>query len=218
MSFLAAYTLYNYEFGEKLKGFVRWGLIFNAALLIAASITLPLIAPYAEQLIQQPKNTELMATLSTVVDWPKWTLLPGIFALSIFLLMLFKKDKKRSWKISTIFISTAIFIFIGLFAFIGRIEQYIQRPAIEFMKEKSKEGYLLSHGFKSYAPYFYGEVTGPPPEGFSNHASWLQTTKVDKPVYLVSRVHKADRLPAQLGFKKIGSKGMFVFFVKEAKK
>lgn len=210
LSFLAAYTLYQIELGKKLKAFLSWGLLINAIILALAALALPWLGTHITELFQEPSNTEVMATLGTPVEWPLWTFLPGIFAIAMILYILIGKKWLSSFRLNQVFISTAIFIFIALFAFIGRIENFTQRAAIEFCKEKGMEGYVINHGYKSYAPFFYGKVDKGPPEGESRE-KWLYELEKEKPVYMISRIHRVDRLSEEAGFEKIGSEGAFIF-------
>jgi len=214
LSFLAAFALYKYELGKKLGSLISIGLLFNALLLAGLSLALPYLAQHLEWLINEPNNIEVMATIGTPVDWPWWTYLPGIFAFGIISIVLFFTKRNTGVRLNLIFIGTAIYIFFALAAFIGRIENISQRPAIEFCKSQADEAILLHNGYKSYAPFFYGNAIDSPPEGISRK-EWLYKHRQEKPVYMISRIHRVDRLPKETKFKKIGGEGAFVFLKKE---
>ncbi len=214
LSFLAAYTLYKYELGKKLGSLLSFGLFINALLLAGLSLALPYIAQHLEWIINEPKNIEVMATIATPVDWPAWTYLPGALGILTIIYTVFFTEANSTKRLNIIFLGTAIYIFIALGAFIGRIENLTQRPAIEFCKTHAKDAIIMHHGYKSYAPYYYGNAVDAPPEGMTR-LNWLYNHSQDKPVYMISRIHRVDRLPENTNFKKIGAEGAFVFLKKE---
>jgi len=97
------------------------------------------------------------------------------------------------------------------------VERYSQRALIEFFKSHAGEDvYLKNIYFHSYATYFYGETTPPKNKNYYDE-DWLLTGDIDKDVYFVTKVHRADQLKKYPEVKKIGEKNGFVFFKRKAK-
>ncbi|MBK7337049.1 MAG: hypothetical protein IPJ00_13170 [Saprospirales bacterium] len=101
---------------------------------------------------------------------------------------------------------------MALFFFIARVEGYSQRAAIEFYEsQQGKEVYIKTVGFKSYAHLFYSRKQ---PGGDPNQYDyeWLLRGPVDREVFLVTKMHKADRLKAEAGLVEVFRKNGFVVF------
>jgi len=77
-----------------------------------------------------------------------------------------------------------------MFVFIGRIEGYTQRAALDFYRSKSQEDcYVHPLGFKSYAHLFYSDKQ-PQVNMKSYDKDWLVSGNIDKPAYFVYKVKK----------------------------
>jgi hypothetical protein len=70
--------------------------------------------------------------------------------------------------------------------------------------------------FRSYATYFYGETKPPENKNFYDD-NWLLSGNIDKDVYFVTKIHRAQRFEEYKDIQKIGEKNGFVFFKREAR-
>ncbi|MBK6904799.1 MAG: hypothetical protein IPH04_18835 [Saprospirales bacterium] len=101
---------------------------------------------------------------------------------------------------------------MALFFFIARVEGYSQRAAIEFYEsQQGKEVYIKTVGFKSYAHLFYSRKQ---PGGDPNQYDyeWLLRGPVDREVFLVTKIHKAERLREEAGLEEVFRRNGFVVF------
>ena len=113
------------------------------------------------------------------------------------------------------FCGTTLFVWLALFFFIGRVEGYSQRAAIDFFEERQNEKcYVITHGYKSYAQLFYSQkpmITEPR----AYDEEWLMKGDVDRPVYVVCKVTSADEVAAIPTLREFYRKNGFVFFERE---
>jgi hypothetical protein len=125
-------------------------------------------------------------------------------------------SRKQVWKgFRLLFGGSALFVFMTLIAFVKRVEGYSQRAAIEFFESKANEDcYILTHGYKSYAHLFYARKR-PPVHPEAHDPYFLTYGNTDKPVYLVSKIHKADEVLQMGGFHELYRKNGFVFFTRD---
>jgi hypothetical protein len=103
---------------------------------------------------------------------------------------------------------TAIFITLALALFINRIEGYSQRAAIDFFASHAGERcWLMTKGYKSYAPPFYGRTT----EAIPDEPVLLSGT-TDRPVFLACKLTYADEVKAIGTFVETGRVNGFIFY------
>ncbi|MBK9196357.1 MAG: glycosyltransferase family 39 protein [Flavobacteriales bacterium] len=144
-----------------------------------------------------------------------WTGLEAIAGLVLFLALLWahllhgRGQFRKSVLVS--FGGVVVFIWATLFFFINNIEGYSQRAAIEFFEGKTDERcWLLTKGYKSYVPEFYGRISeAQPAEDVLFHGD------IDRPVYLSCKVTHVDEVLALGTFTEVGRKNGFVFWVRQ---
>src|SRR5690606_8835876 len=98
-----------------------------------------------------------------------------------------------------------------------KIERYSQGSAIDFYKSLQEEDvYVEVSGFKSYAHLFYTrKKPSANPDAYDKH--WLLLGATDKPVYVVTKTHKALKFQAEHpDFSPLFDKGGFAFFVRKS--
>jgi hypothetical protein len=114
-------------------------------------------------------------------------------------------------------VTTLIFTVSVIILVVPKIEKYSQNALVEFFKSHAGEDvYLKNIYFKSYATYFYGATTLPKNPDYYNE-NWLLTGDIDRDVYFVTKINKADKLDAYVDIHKIGEKNGFVFYLRKAK-
>lgn len=214
MTFLTAYTIDKIIKGEiPLSRWMRASLWTIAGLFILATLALPLIAQQIDVLKPFIKDPFGQANLEAAVHWAGWEVIPGIFLIGIMIasLRFLKRGDFRKGFV-TLFGGTALFVMLTLIFDINRIEGYSQRAAIEFFESKAPEDcYIVTHGYKSYAHLFYARKR-PVKDERSYDKEWLLSGEVDRPVYVVSKIHKAKELEAYPLLERMYSKNGFVFF------
>lgn len=214
LTFLAALCIYQIMEGK--IHFNRWmkgGLIAIAGIFILVTLATPFVGMNVTMLKPVFADPFAQANLDAVVNWSGAEVIPGFFLLAILIFSLraiSKKEFKKGY--ITLFGGTAVFVMLTLVFFIGRIEGYSQRAAIEFFESKEKEDcYIITHGYKSYGHLFYAKK--PPVQNPDSYdKNWLLEGAIDKDVYVVTKIHKADELRSIPTLKEIGAKNGFVFF------
>ncbi len=214
LTYLATLVVYRYlnhkiTFGVRLK----IGILFIGCLFAIAAIALPLVGMNADILAPLFNDPFAVANLKASVNWTGWEVIPGIFlSWVIFTSVFFLRSAKR---IVLLFLGTAIFINLTLYFSVGNIEHYSQRAAIEFFESKIGEDcYVKPMGYKTYAHLWYGQRQNDLPQE-SRDIFWLMSDKADKPVYVITKIHKLKNLEQFENLKEVGRKNGFVFLKKE---
>ncbi len=214
LTFLGALVIEKIIRGDLiLNRWMRFGLWAVGGVFILAVTAFPLAAGRLEKIKPWIKDPFARANLDASVHWSGWEVMPGVFLLLI-LVFFFRyqsrQDRRLSWPV--LFGGTAVFVMLTLVFFIGRIEGYSQRAAIEFFESKAGEDcYIVTKGYKSYAHLFYASKR-PVTDPRSFDQNWLLTGDVDKPVYFVTKIHKTVELENLQNLREIGRKNGFVFY------
>ena len=214
LTFLASVVIYQIAEGKlALQNWQKVGLLIIGGLFILATTALPILANWLDVLKPLFDDPFAVANLDAEVKWSGWEALPGIWLLGILVAFLVLTRRQRFIPgFSVLFGGTAIFVFLTLVFFIKRIEGYSQRAAVEFFESKAGEDcYIISHGYKTYAHLFYARKPIVQNEK-SYDKNWLLTGPVDKPVYVITKIHKAHELRALESLEELGDKNGFVFF------
>jgi 4-amino-4-deoxy-L-arabinose transferase-like glycosyltransferase len=211
LTFLAAYGLY----GGLVKKYTVWATAFVGSIIALVFTLLPLVGNNIHWL--QPllkKDPFTVANLSVAVQWEYWLMIFGMayFVALLFALKLLMQHALKGYLI--LFGATAMLIFISMPLFVPKIERYSQGSAIDFYKTlQGKDVYVAVTGFKSYAQYFY--TAKPFTENNITDKYTLLTQPLDKPLYVVTKIHKAESFLLQHpGFTIYDTKGGFVVMVK----
>ena len=227
LTFLAANTIYHL-INEQINfsPWMRRSLYGVGGLYIFATVVMPFIGMNTDAIIPLINDPFAQANLEAEVNWTGLEVIPGLFLLGLLLFSITRINNfsKRKLGLLSLFGGMSIFIMLTLFFFIGRIESYSQRAAIEFFEDKKGEDcYVMTAGYKSYAHLFY---TQKPFEGI--HSSEVEAKEerknrllmgeIDKDVYLVTKIHKTDQIKQYPEFEEIGRKNGFVFYKREATK
>lgn len=159
-----------------------------------------------------------LGNLSADVNWSGFESMAGFLLLGSLVVAHFMHGSGQFRKsLLTVFMAVAIFIPVTLYFFINKVEGYSQRAAIEFYEARQGEDcYTIPEGYKSYAHLFYSRKVAPGVDGQPDKEAMLRG-KVDRPVYVVTKVHKLEQMDKTVGFEKVGDKNGFVFFKKDPK-
>jgi 4-amino-4-deoxy-L-arabinose transferase-like glycosyltransferase len=214
LTFLATLVIYQILKGNiRLNNWMKTGLFFIGGLFAIATLIVPFVGMNLEIIKPLFNDPFARANLEAEVQWTGWEAIPGVFMASVLLVSILYLKKQR--QMLTLFFGTAIFINLTLYFILGKVEHISQRAAIEFFESlKDEDGYVRPMGYKTYAHLWYGErQPGLPPESRDIH--WLLNEQSDKPVYVITKIHKLKNLEQYENLKEIGRKNGFVFLKKE---
>ena len=227
LTFLA--TLQLERVWEKREGFgwTRFALGILGNIVAVVVIILPFAAMHIERF--KPlfaADPFALGNLEADVHWTGLEALAGLVLFGALTAAHFLHQRARyRQSILVTFGGVVVFIWSTLFFFINNIEGYSQRAAVEFFQShtegfstsskvpKSHPGepcWLLTKGYKSYVPEFYGRINeAQPPEDVLYHGA------IDRPVYLSCKVTHVDEVLALGTFTEVGRKNGFVFWVRQ---
>jgi 4-amino-4-deoxy-L-arabinose transferase-like glycosyltransferase len=245
LSFLAANYLFKLSNREMVVK--KWmlftigffGLIFSALLSL-----LPIVLMKKDDwLIPNLKDPFAAAQLSVDIPIAGWEFLIGVFYFICIVVGLYFLSKLKVVKSVLIMsLSTAFCLLIFTRVIVPKIESFTQGPMISFYERlKGQDVYVTPVNMKSYAQYFYSEVT-PLEENDalaifkkqlleehnansfndltqenktifnSQVVTWLMTGNVDKPTYFVVRVHHKDKIQDNPDCEFLYEEGGFAFY------
>lgn len=179
----------------------RWKWATGLPVLMGL-LLLPLIGRYAAYFRELAIDySEVTARLALPVDWPWWTLLPGlIFAVGwSYSGWLVAQGRSGQRAVGMLLGATAIGVSLGLLFLAPRIEVYTQREVRLFFTEHAEEqAYLMPLGFKSYLHLFYGRRT--PKTGLmkEDRPVWYKTAPAELPVWIAAPSHRREELETAL--------------------
>lgn len=220
LTFLAAYYLdHLLRQKEELSKWLRISAIGILSLYTLASALLPWLGQHPEKLIPYLNDPFAAANLQAKVDWSSpFNYLPAFVLLLTLLLFSWSLRKHKLIKGAlSLLIGMALFVQIGLYCFVEKIEAYSQRAAVEFCESLAgKEVYIKAVGYKSYIPFFYGRIyNGGHPQ--RHDQNWLLTGPIDRDAWFLTKIHRADELRAYPDLEEFGQKNGFVFFRRKKK-
>lgn len=223
ITYLAALTIYQMWEGKiRFNGWLRTGLVVIGLIFCIATIAVPflgrridLVRPFVE------KDPFALANLDAQINWTRWEIIPGVllFFVILFGIRFFNRRQPEDTMRGaiTFFGGTAVFVFLTLVFFIGRIEGISQAAAMEFYEQQQgKDAYVVTHKFRSYGRYFYSREP--------NHANpkrhdlnWLYYGDIDKDVYVVAKITSEGEMDTIPTLKKVGEANGFLFYKREKK-
>lgn len=217
MSYMAAAWLYRWIQGKHIwrKWMTLTTMIMGVSLGLILTI-IPVFGIWSNVLGPMVKDKFISACLSSSVDWLGFEWLLGLIYILTLILLIPIKEKGRIQFVSGLFLSTAFLLFLYLPLVVPKIENYTQRPAIEFCKSfAGKDVYIQTVGFKSYIHYFYTNKTRPDNQD-ALKADWLLNGQIDKTTYFISRVDRNGDLKQRVGIDSLYQSGGFVFYKRES--
>lgn len=150
-----------------------------------------------------------LANLDADVNWTGIESLAGLMLLGALVIghVLHRRRRYRA-SMLMVFGGGALFVTFTLFFFIRNIEGYSQRAAVEFFESKAEAPcWLLTKGYKSYVPEFYGRVKeSQPTEDELVHGT------IDRPVFLSCKSTHEQQVKDLGAFREISRRNGFVFF------
>jgi 4-amino-4-deoxy-L-arabinose transferase-like glycosyltransferase len=205
ISFLSAWFL-SYVTDGKVRWTAWHGAVF-IVILTLISITVGML-PWIGMHIRDLKSYFQLDTFTRIaieapVKWDAMDYVPFIVLVTIIVSAIIfwrRSDDERTW--ITLLLGMPLFVNIALIFFIGKIEHYSQRAAIEFCQTKSgQQVEITTIGYKSYVPYFYADKPIP-----------VETTRkrmIER--YHILRADKIKKLEEHMEWKVVGEKNGYIF-------
>ena len=219
-AFLAAFYLYRQiREDEKLSwdvyliwslGALVWGL--TPALVNA-------VANNVETIAGMLSDPMAVASLRMEVSWSGWEWIVGaVFLVGLIYTLFLLIQKKYLIFIWVQVALTLLFVNAQYKVLVPKVARYTQGAPQDFFEGvATRDVYVMTVGYKSYLPYFYGKVK-PPTDAEKATDEWLIEGPVDKDVYLSTKVTRIDAafLRRFRNFERLYEKGGFAFFRRTA--
>lgn len=220
---MGAYGIYKLINGE-----LRWKKVTSILLMSIASIigltisALPFLDKYKQKIIDANivKDKFGLENLKATVQWTGFEWLIGaLLIVGVGVMLVLINRGKTKWGIVGIFIISLLTVNLSSVVIAPRIEQYSQAAAIEFYKSlQSKDCYVETYGFKSYAHFFYSDKQLQSNSN-SYNSDWLLKGDIDKPAYFVSKITTREEINEKYPeLKELYRKNGFVFWLRMPKK
>ena len=228
LTYFSALTLFQlWQKRIAYKNWLTYSLLAVCLIWVSVIIALPIVGQntaWVQSLLANDKFAQ--ANLNAEVNWTGWEGLIGLFFLVTTVIGIYFLKKAQIIKgFISIFGGTAIMLSLVLIFYIGKIERYSQRAAIEFLKGlQGKDCYVMTIGYKSYAQYFYAQTqptTKPLFDGDIRWQNYLFENELDKDFYVLTKNTSEAELLELIKNKKIDwerlyEKNGFVFYKKKA--
>jgi hypothetical protein len=164
------------------------------------------------------KDAFALENLQAHIEVPMWSwIIPIVFGLAlIWIIWRDYREPNRFW--FGLIVSTIIRLHTSLFAFIEPVGGISQDAHVRFAKAVAEQdAYLTSYGFKSYVPFYYGQIK-PNANRESHHPEWLYYGPIDKPVFIVAKTNTRLDLEEKLKDARfLFSENGFYFYVRSLK-
>jgi len=220
IAWVAGYAIWNWEKnGWPIPKFLMPTIITVVGVLAIPVLIFPTVWANRNALIPGIKDEFAVANFQaqlhfTGIEWTVGLFLIGVGVLFGYLI----KQKKFAFGFQSLFFGVSTFMLIGLVAYIGRVEQITQNASIEFLETlKGKDVYVVTHGYKSYAQYFYAELKPSQKPLVDDGDLWKEyaiTHPLTKDLYILTKVNEVEGLKPYPQLQKLGEKNGFVFYFK----
>ena len=174
----------------------------------------PLVDRFKATITPLIKDPFAVAGIMKEVHWGGFEFLIGI----LFIVLVWVGGRMISRRkliegILLLSINTALTLFLYNIYVLPKIEAHTQGSLIDFLEDvRGEDVYVTTHGFKSYAPYFYFEQPNDNLELRANKQR-LVTGEVDKPVYIISKITD-DYLPTLEYLELLKEEGGYRFYLR----
>ena len=222
ITYLAALSLMNLEQRKwRVSAGLKFGLWSIGGIAALVTTILPFAGMNIDVLKPLFKNDPFAVENSQAqVPWSGFEAMAGLFLFAVLILSLLVLKNQPKKRFAILFFGMGCWMMLTLVNNIGKIESISQRAAISFWEQRQGEDcYVTTYNYKSYAHLYYARVQPPQrlaenPESVSpdllyqkgtetminvNAAQdWLLHGRVDKPVYISTKVNQKDKLEQEI--------------------
>jgi 4-amino-4-deoxy-L-arabinose transferase-like glycosyltransferase len=216
LTFLSALTLKSFLEENKVMNWTKTLLVIVGVLLGLVIAAVPFIGQNIVLLKSfAAKDTFALGNMDAEIDWSNTHSLVGFFLVATVLafpMALKMRGILRGY--AHLFLTTALFLQLVLVFYVGNIEGYSQRAALDFYESKQTEDcYIQTYGFKSYAHLFYSRLKQPTNPKYFMIDNWLlRGADVDKPTYFVGKITNKTQMDSLKTLQFLYQKNGFVFY------
>ncbi|MFN3940109.1 MAG: hypothetical protein ACK4IY_05950, partial [Chitinophagales bacterium] len=121
-----------------------------------------------------------------------------------------------------LFAGAALVFKLAMTLYVPKVERYTQGAAMDFFKSvQGEDVYIQPVGYKTYGHLFYARMQPQNAPHVADYSikqevveweRWLMYDAIDKPVYFITRIDKADKLPHVPGLEMVLNKNGFVVY------
>jgi hypothetical protein len=162
LSFLAADYLYNREqSGQKFPSWISLWILIQGLVISILIATLPIALSLKNYWVGMINDPFVRENLSVPLDMFGWESTAGIILL-IGVWTLYRSFKQGATQrgMLAFTLSVGLSFNVALVLIVPKIESISQGATIAFFEQSSREEvHLATYGYKSYAQYFYGEIS-----------------------------------------------------------
>ncbi|HMZ46069.1 MAG TPA: glycosyltransferase family 39 protein [Chitinophagaceae bacterium] len=212
LTFIAALFIYELWEGRIKKIHTLLKILFAlVGVTLGLIITvLPIVLQYKNKWVHYIKDDFAKGNLQANVQW-YW--IDGVGGLLLlFSVVYFLCSKKIKLKTQLLYASVTVCCFFTAVLIAPKVEAISQRANIEFFESKQNEDcYIDTWGYKSYAHFFYSKKQ---PANFDStkNMQWMLYGKIDKPVYISTKIQNKKILDTVQNLKMLYQKNGFVFY------
>lgn len=187
LAFIATNTLLSEDFKDRFSKVQKSIYLLIGIVLSLILISFPILLAYKGNLYPYIKDQFALLSLQAAPAWTGVESLVGIlFLLLVIIGFIFLRKGEISKYLNVSIVGMVLIVALTFSWILPKAEEITQKPLISFLKEKAKEDCYIESEFKSYAPYFYGEVT--PEKSKGEHSiEWLIRKQKEKPVYVITK-------------------------------
>lgn len=192
---------------------ILWGI---GAIFVVLTILIPALLRNPGVLIDRfPALSDpyVEGVLRTDAGWGVLDYLPALLLTGGLIYSLPRLRRRDQSGLLMLHLTTLLFTLALMLLYVPRVEKMIQGPAISFMKEHAgSDDRVATLGFKSYAPYFYGEwMPGDMP---GDKEDWINGDHNGHPLYVVMKAGNSEKVMQKYPrLMVLDEKGGFVFAI-----
>ncbi|UAY51876.1 ArnT family glycosyltransferase [Ferruginibacter albus] len=218
VTFLAAYTVYKWQWGNlKYKKYVGVLIAVLGSLVALLILLVAIIGLNVKKLAPYVHDKFAQGNMEANVSWNGTEGIVGIILIIALILGIRLLNRGNYYKAAwTFFAGTGLVIFLAAAIIVPKVERYSQGASVDFCIERQGEDcYVVPLGYKSYVQLFYTQKEKPTNDS-SYSEQWLLKGNIDKPVYFISKVDRVDGyIKDNPQLKELYRKNGFVFLKRE---
>lgn len=197
VTFISAWVMYLW-LDRKLE-MKRWQVAILWAIgtfYVLSTILIPSVMLHPGAFIERfPRLSDpyLEGVLLTEAGWGVLDYIPAVLLAGGLIYSLPRLRKRDHSGLLMLHLVTFLFTFSLMLLYVPKVEKMIQGPAIAFLQDHAgTDNRVVALGFKSFAPYFYGEwMPGDMP---GSKEDWVNGDRNGHPLYVVMKADNSEKV------------------------